>query len=309
MAFNIAVAIPCHNEAMTIAKVVRDFRAVLPEASICVFDNNSTDGSANLAKGAGANVYYVHKRGKGNVMRAIFDTIIADVIIVVDGDDTYFAEEAPTLLKPILNGEADMVVGNRLQYKTNKSFTKLHLIGNYLITRTINWTFGIAYYDILSGYRALSRHFVESIPLLTPGFETEVELTLQALVEDLDIKETPISYRSRPTGSRSKLRVFHDGFRVILAAAVILRDYNPLRTYGLIGVVCMSIALMAGLLKLMNYPWFTSLPNTLSVGITLIFASVGIIAFGIGLTLSAINTRFREIKQIINRGRKYVRPR
>ena len=303
MDLTVVVAIPCRNEAMTIAKVVRDFRTVLPQASIHVFDNNSTDGSADLAREAGATVHHVRKRGKGYVMRAIFDTIVADALIVVDGDDTYFVEEAPMLLEPILRGEADMVVGNRLQHATGESLRRLHRIGNRLIVACINRLFGSAYQDMLSGYRAFSRRFVESVPLLTPGFETETELTLRALTEEWNTLEIPISYRSRPVGSESKLRSFRDGYRIMLTAVILLRDLHPLRPFGLASLACLLIVLAAGTLRLMAYLGAPTLPTSLLTGALLLFAPLGLLAFGIGLTLNTINTRFREMNQILRRAK------
>ncbi|WP_203471509.1 glycosyltransferase [Dissulfurispira thermophila] len=300
----IAVAIPCYNEALTIAKVVSDFRRVLPNASIYVFDNNSNDGSAMLAKEAGAIVYHVRKQGKGNVMRAIFNTISADAVIVVDGDDTYEADDALILLKPVLNNEADMVVGNRLPNATNDSLRKLHQIGNRLIVASINRMFDTNYHDILSGYRVFSRRFIDSVPLLKPGFETETEITLQALENGLEVIEIPISYRSRPAGSQSKLRSFRDGFRIMLTAFVILRDHNPMRLFGFTSLLCFFTVFIAAFLRVMNYLNITELPSQILTGVMLLFLPVGTIAFGIGIILSSINSRFKEIRYLITRNRQ-----
>ena len=187
----IVVAIPCFNEAATIEKVVRDFRSVLQNAEICVFDNNSTDGSADLARSAGAEVIRVPQQGKGHVMRVIFDTVVADALIVIDGDDTYFAADAPALLEPILRAEADMMVGDRLQTSTDHAMRRSHQWGNRLIVASINRMFGTSFRDILSGYRVFSRRFVKEVPLLMSGFETETEMTLQALEEGLVVVEVP----------------------------------------------------------------------------------------------------------------------
>ena len=300
-AFKIAVAIPCYNEAVTIAKVVSDFRSVLPHASIHVFDNNSTDGSVDLAKKAGATVHLVSKQGKGNVMYAIFESIDADALIVIDGDDTYAAEEAPMLLEPILQGKAEMVVGSRLQHATDESLRQLHQFGNRIIVASINRMFGTCYKDILSGYRVFNRRFIESIPLLKPGFETETEITLQALENGLRIVELPISYRSRPAGSESKLRSFHDGSRIMIAATTLLRDHKPMRLFGLVALFSFLIVLLAGSLRIMNYLHMTALPEPLLTGTLLLFAPIGVAALGIGLILSAINSRFSELKQILMR--------
>ena len=300
----IAIAVPCYNEVITIAKVVRDFRAVLPDAAIHVFDNNSTDGSAAAAAAAGAIVHGVCRQGKGHVMRAILDTIQADALIVVDGDDTYLAEESLALLAPILRREADMVVGNRLHRVSAGSLRQLHHVGNRAIVVCINLMFHTAFRDILSGYRVFSRRFVESVPILTPGFETETELTLRALTEDLVITEIPISYRSRPAGSLSKLRSFHDGYRIMLTAVMLLRDLHPLRLFGSVSVLCSLVALIGLVLRLLTYSGTPTLPPSVLAAIVLLFAPLGILTFGIGLILNAINTRYRETHQLLNRGKR-----
>lgn len=302
---SIAVAIPCYNEAVTIAEVVADFRSVLPGAVVHVFDNNSTDGSAALAEEAGAVVHYVPRQGKGNVMRSIFDSLAVDVLIVVDGDDTYHAEEVSALLQPILRDEADMAVGNRMERAADESLRVLHQVGNRLIVTGINWMFGSNCQDILSGYRAFGRRFVETVPLLTPGFETETELTVRALAEDMRIVEVPISYRSRPAGSESKLRSFQDGYRIVLAAAMLLRDLYPLRAFGIVSLVCLCAVLVAGVLRLLGYLGVMVPPESLLTGLILLFAPLGFLSVGIGLTLNSINTRSSEMKQIARRTKEH----
>lgn len=301
---SITVAIPCYNEAITIVKVVKDFQKALPNAVVHVFDNNSTDGSADLAKRAGAIVHYVYKQGKGNVMGAILNTIDADVIIVADGDDTYEASEAPILVEPILQGRAHMVVGNRLPKANADSLKTLHQIGNRMIVAAINFMFGTDYQDILSGYRVFSRRFIECVPLLKPGFETETEIILQALENRLEVVEIPISYRSRPEGSQSKLRSFRDGSRIMLAATVLLRDHRPMRLFGFMGLLCFFIFMISAILRAMNYLGITALPSQLLTGLMLLFAPLSISAFGIGLILSSVNSRFSELRQIIIRNKK-----
>ena len=299
----IAVTIPCYNEAVTIGKVVRDFTAILPQATIHVFDNNSEDGSADLARKAGAYVHHVRKRGKGHVMQAIFDSIDTDILVVVDGDDTYYAEDALRLIEPILKGEADMVVGNRLKSATDESMSRLHQFGNRLILKAVNFMFKTNYKDILSGYRAISRRFVKNVPLLTSGFEIETELTLQALEREIEITEIPISYRNRPEGSESKLKSFHDGSRIIMTAAIILRDHKPIRLFGLISLLCFLFAGISTALRILNYFGITSLPNEVLTGVVLIFSPLGIVSLAIGLILCAVNTRFRELNQLIDRNK------
>lgn len=306
MTKTISVAIPCYNEAVTIAKVVADFKSALPKADITVFDNQSTDNSATIAAEAGARVHHVRKQGKGQVMRAIFDTISTELIIVVDGDDTYYAEDAPLLVEAMLQHGADMVVGNRLQSASDGSgsMVRMHQFGNALIGNVINRMFGTSYDDILSGYRIFNRKFVETVPVLTTGFEIETEITLQALEEGLHIVEVPVRYRSRPEGSESKLRSFHDGWRIMVTAAMLLRDHQPLRLFGLFSLLCGLIAFVAGIFRFTNFIELTEFSNSLLTGIILLFAPIAVIAFGVGLTLSAINTRFREMKQIMHRNKK-----
>lgn len=302
MSARIVVAIPCYNEAVTIEKVIADFRNILPQAEVYVFNNNSKDNSAQLALKANAKVINVRKQGKGFVMQAIFERIVCDALIVVDGDDTYFAQEAPQLLEPILNGEADMVVGDRLKNANKESLVVLHQIGNRIIVDTINFVFKTRFEDVLSGYRVFSRRFVENVPLITPGFETETELTLQALEAGMEVVEIPISYRSRPTDSKSKLHPLKDGLRIMLTAAMLLRDHYPLRLYGAISIGCFLIAVMAALIKFLPQ-LNVAIPQTFLVGLILLFAPIGAVSLGIGLTLSAINTRLKEMKQLMIRSR------
>lgn len=303
MSIKIAVVIPCFNEEVTIGQVVRDFKKILPGASVSVFDNNSTDRSAALAKEAGAVVYPVYQRGKGSVMRAILDHVKADALIIVDGDGTYSAEEAPLLLEPILKGEADMVVGNRLKKADSTSLVHSHRFGNQMIVKTINLIFRTSYEDILSGYRVLSRRLTETVPLLTHGFETETELTLQTLEEGLRIKEVPITYKPRSAGSRSKLRPFVDGSRIMTTIAMLLRDHHPLRVYGAISLLCFLIVAAAIILKITNPLYGSFRSEELLRQTILLFTPLGVIFMAIGFILSAVNTRLREIRQIMHRNK------
>lgn len=297
------VAIPCFNEAATIAKVVSDFKRVLPQASIAVFDNNSGDGSPELAQKAGAHLYNVPRQGKGHVMREIFDHFDDDLLLVVDGDDTYFADDAPLLIKSLIVNKKDMVVGNRLEKAGKGAFKKINLFGNYIIAAVINCLFGTKYRDILSGYRVFSRRFVKNVALLNSGFETEVELTLRALEERLEIEEVLVSYQARPAGVQSKLNWFRDGVRIIVTALMIMRDSQPVRLYGWISLLCFIVASLSAVLRLMNYFGALTLPNAFLAGLIFIFAPIGMITVSIALILSAINVRFAEIKQILRRNK------
>lgn len=297
----IAVAIPCYNEAITIEKVVSEFKSVLPDADICVYDNNSSDGSSQLAKKAGARILEVRHQGKGHVLQAIFDNVSADVVVLVDGDDTYEAEDVHRLIDPVLYGGVDMAVGNRLRSATDESMRAHRHIGNRLIVWSINRMFGTNFQDILSGYRVFSRRFVERVPLLTPGFETETEMTLQALDEGMIIEEIPVAYRSRPVDSHSKLHAFRDGYRIMLTAAILLRDHNPLRIFGLI-----SFFLLFGVLTLLVLVTL-SVQDVVAFNVVYLLAGVflllplSVFSFGLGLVLNATNTRFRQLKQILHR--------
>lgn len=300
----ILVAIPCYNEAITIRKVIQDFKEVLPTASIYVFDNNSTDESFQIAEDAGAIVSKVRKQGKGHVLQQafyLFSGKEVDAVVVVDGDDTYDAREVKNLLAPVISGDADMVVGNRMSTASNDSMVAHRQFGNKLIVNSINLMFGTRYHDILSGYRVFSRRFVETVPLLTPGFETETEMTLQALEEGMIIEELPISYRSRPEDSHSKLNSFSDGYRIMLTAAMLLRDHNPLRLFGLISILLLFFSILLFVFVLISFGGLGQENMILfSIGI-LFLILVSAFSFGLGLILNAVNTRFRQLKQIIQR--------
>jgi len=300
---NIVVVVPCYNEAVTIEKVIRDFRAALPAAAIHVFDNNSTDNSAQIALASGATVHKVRAQGKGHVLQAAFETLSADSIVLVDGDDTYEAGDVHKLLEPVLSGDADMVVGNRLVDADDENMRTLHHIGNKLIVGSINLMFGTRYQDILSGYRVFSRRFVEIVPLLTPGFETETEMTLQALEDGMIIEELPITYRSRPEDSHSKLNTFRDGYRIMLTAAMLLRDHNPLRMFGLVSLVFLLGALVFLTLTLLAVRGQVDLNSTAMLIGFILLLPLSALSFGLGLILNAVNTRFRQLKQIFQRNK------
>ena len=232
----IAVLIPCYNEALTIGNVVRDYRQALPDADIYVYDNNSTDETARLAREAGAIVRPEPRQGKGNVVRSMFRDIEADCYLMVDGDDTYPASQAAALCAPVLEGRADMVIGDRLSstyFTENKR--PFHNSGNMLVRRCINmfWKRGQQIEDVMTGMRAMSPLFVKSFPILSQGFEIETEMTIFSLANNFRIASMPIQYRDRPEGSFSKLNTFRDGFRVLKTIAVLFKDYRPLLVGGL----------------------------------------------------------------------------
>jgi glycosyltransferase involved in cell wall biosynthesis len=226
----IAVLVPCYNEAATIAKVVRDFRGVLPRAQIYVGDNNSSDGSGALAAEAGAYVVRILRQGKGAVVRQLFRTVEADLYVLVDADDTYPAEAVHELLEPIIAGRADMTVGDRRSggYYAEENTRRWHEFGNQLVTGSVNLLFAAHLCDIMSGYRAFSRRFVKNFAVLNDGFELETALSLHALDRRFSIVELPIAYHDRPPGSSSKLSTYADGFRVLRTIVWVFKDCKPL---------------------------------------------------------------------------------
>lgn len=239
----IAVLIPCYNESQTIAKVVKDYREALPEAVIYVYDNNSTDHTDEAAREAGAIVRYEYRQGKGNVIRSMFRDIDAECYLMIDGDDTYPAENARSMVNHILSGRADMVIGDRLSstyFTENKR--PFHNTGNRLVRGLINTIFTSDIKDIMTGYRAFNYEFVKSFPILSKGFEIETEMSIHALDKNFRLLEVPVTYRDRPAGSVSKLNTYKDGFRVLKTIARLFRDYKPFAFFGWLGLLCFIIA-------------------------------------------------------------------
>ena len=239
----IAVLIPCYNEAATIEKVVRDFRAALPEAVVYVYDNNSTDGTGDLARAAGAVVRRERRQGKGNVIRTMFRDIEARCYLIVDGDDTYPAESAREMADAVLLEGADMVVGDRLSstyFTQNKR--PFHNAGNVLVRRLVNQFFRGNIVDIMTGYRAFSRLFVKSFPVLSKGFEIETEMSIHALDKNLRLVNVPVDYRDRPAGSQSKLNTYSDGARVLMTIFRLVKDYKPLAFFSVVSLVLIVAA-------------------------------------------------------------------
>ncbi|MBP3325125.1 MAG: glycosyltransferase [Coprococcus sp.] len=238
MADKIAVLIPCYNESKSITKVVKDMKAVLPDAVIYVYDNNSTDGTDKLAREAGAVVRYARQQGKGNVIRMMFREIDARCYLMVDGDDTYPAEYAREMCDKVLNEKMDMVVGDRLSstyYKENKR--PFHNFGNNLVRACINWLFHSDIKDIMTGYRAMSYQFVKTYPVLSQNFELETEMTIHAIDKNMQITHVVVDYRDRGAGSESKLNTYSDGMKVIKTIITLFKDYRPLRFFAGIAAV------------------------------------------------------------------------
>ena len=241
----IAVLIPCYNESATVAKVIKDYRTALPEATIYVYDNNSTDGTDEIARAAGATVRYERRQGKGNVIRTMFREIESECYLMIDGDDTYPAEDARAMVEKVLQDGYDMVVGDRLSstyFTENKR--PFHNSGNVLVRKLVNYIFGGHVTDIMTGYRAFSRLFVKSFPVLSKGFEIETEMTIHALDKNFALTSIPVGYRDRPAGSESKLNTFSDGFKVLKTIARLFKDYKPLPFFSIVAGILMAIALV-----------------------------------------------------------------
>lgn len=251
----IAVIIPCFNEAPTIGKVVDDFHRELPEATVYVYDNNSTDGTAEIARAHGAAVRREPRQGKGNVCRQMFRDIDAACYLMVDGDDTYPAESARDLCTPVLAGEADMVVGDRLSNGTyaQQNARAFHGFGNDLVRAMIRWIYGYGFEDVMTGYRAISRPFVKTFPVLSEGFQIETELSIHAVDRRWRIADVPVEYRDRPEGSVSKLNTVRDGLKVIAMIGILFKDYRPLKFFSLVALLFCIGSLCAGIPVVTEY--------------------------------------------------------
>lgn len=291
----IAVLVPCYNESRTIKKVVEDFKRVLPEAVIYIYDNNSTDGTDEIARGAGAIVRYEYKQGKGNVIRRMFRDIDAECYIMIDGDDTYPAEAAPEMVKMVFEQNADMVVGDRLSstyFTENKR--PFHNFGNSLVRKSINVLFETDIKDIMTGYRAFSYLFVKTFPVLSKGFEIETEMSIHAADKNMQVENVVIEYRDRPEGSVSKLNTFSDGFRVLKTIARLYQTYKPMNFFGIIAAVLALLSIGFMIPILIQYgqtglvPHF---PTLIACGFVMLAA---IQSFFSGLILTTLGQKNRQ---------------
>lgn len=285
----IALLLPCLNEEPTLAQVIRDFRKSVPGIEVYVFDNGSTDRSASIALSENAHLIRVPHRGKGNVVRKMFEVVDADVYIMVDSDATYDASRVWELINPVLNEGIDMVVGSRVS-DSAQAYRKFHRFGNALIMYLINILFRSSFKDICSGYRVMSRYFVKNIPLLRDGFEVETELTVYSLINGFSVREVPLPYGSRPQNSFSKLRTISDGYKVVLTIIWLLRDTRPLLFFSLL-----SFFLFFGVVV----PLRLSASDNLFMTLVLSFLSIAV--FSTGLVLNTINVKFSEVQVLSKR--------
>ncbi|WP_057971511.1 glycosyltransferase [Lysobacter antibioticus] len=294
-----AVLIPCYNEARTVAKVVADFRRVLPDAEVWVFDNASTDDTAAIARAAGARVHRVPAKGKGNVVRAMFREVEADVYVMVDGDDTYPADHAAMLIEDIVEGRADMVVGTRLESHDSGSFRRFHGFGNRLVRWSIGRLFGQPVRDVLSGYRAFSRRFVKSMPVLSSGFEIETEMTVFAMAHAFVLSERTVPYGVRPEGSESKLNTFRDGFRVLRTIGFLFKDLRPLLFFGVAALIAGLASLGFGAFVVHEYTLSGEVTHPSTAVLAAALALTAFILLATGLILDTVNRRSNEILRLI----------
>lgn len=296
----IAVLIPCYNESKTIAKVVKDYKEALPEADIYVYDNNSVDETDKIAKEAGAIVRYERRQGKGNVIRSMFHQIDADCYLMIDGDDTYPAENARQMCDEVLSGGADMVIGDRLSstyFEENKR--PFHNIGNVTVRYLINKLFHSNVRDIMTGYRAFSRDFVKMFPVLSKGFEIETEMTIHALDKNMLLKEIPVTYRDRPAGSVSKLNTYSDGMKVIFTIFRLFRDYKPLLFFSCISVVLLAVAAILFVPVFYEYLQTGLVPRYPTLIVSGFVVLLAMLLWACGLILEVLVKKHRQMFEIL----------
>jgi glycosyltransferase involved in cell wall biosynthesis len=295
--YRLAVLVPCYNEVQSIAKVVADFRAALPEATVYVYDNNSTDGTVDAARQAGAVVRREAYQGKGHVVRRMFNDVEADIYVLVDGDATYDAPSAPGMIAKLIDERLDMVVAARLD-RDAAAYRRGHRAGNRLLTAFVAHMFGRSFSDILSGYRAFSRRFVKSFPILSGGFEIETELTIHALELELPVGEIATPYYSRPSGSASKLSTWSDGFRILWTVLKLYRAERPLSLFGAFGVALGIISIGLAIPIFITYVQEGLVPRlptaVLSTGLMLL----AFLSIACGLILDTVTRGRRELKLI-----------
>jgi glycosyltransferase involved in cell wall biosynthesis len=295
--YQIAILVPCYNEETTIGKVVADFKAALPESDIYVYDNNSRDGTIEVARRAGAHVRPAQQQGKGHVVRRMFADVEADIYVLVDGDATYDAASAPAMVARLLDDRLDMVVALRVD-REQEAYRSGHRFGNRVLTGFVAHVFGAAFTDMLSGYRVFSRRFVKSFPALSSGFEIETELTIHALELGLPVAEVKTPYFSRPVGSASKLNTWRDGFRILWTIFKLYRSERPLPFFGALGLTLAVISIGLSIPIVLTFMRDGTVPRlptaVLSTGLILL----GFLSIASGLVLDTVTRGRRELKML-----------
>lgn len=305
----IAVLIPCYNESKTIKKVVEDYKKALPEADIYVYDNNSSDHTDEIAREAGAIVRYEYRQGKGNVIRSMFKDIDADCYLMIDGDDTYPAENAREMCDLVLNKKVDMVIGDRLSstyFTENKR--PFHNFGNRLVRGLINFLFESNVRDIMTGYRAFSYEFVKTFPVLSKGFEIETEMTIHALDKNFLLEEVKVGYRDRPAGSVSKLNTYRDGFRVLKTIGRLFKEYKPTIFFSLLSLLFLIISVGFAIPVFAEYFKTGLVPRYPTLIFSGFMLMIAIILFACGLILEVVVKKHRQLFELmlinVNRGKE-----
>lgn len=297
LAPRIAVLIPCFNEGATIATVVRDFAAALPSARVFVYDNNSTDDTAEVARAAGAIVRREPMQGKGYVVRRMFADIDADVYVMVDGDATYEAADAPALVSQLCGEQCDVVVARRVN-DDSAAYRRGHVIGNRLLTGLAGWIFGNTFADMLSGYRVLSRRFVKSFPMQARGFEIETELAVHALELRMPVVEVPSRYKARPEGSQSKLRTWSDGWQILMTILKLTKNGRPLAFFSVACVACVALSVGLALPLFKTYLLTGLVPRFPTAILSAALALLGSVFLVCGLVLDTVTMGRREAKYL-----------
>lgn len=295
----IAVLIPCYNESKTIEKVVKDYKAALPEADIYVYDNNSKDGTDEIARNAGAIVRYETKQGKGNVIRTMFRDIDADCYLMIDGDDTYPAENAREMCEYVLKDNVDMVIGDRLSstyFQENKR--PFHNLGNKMVRGLINKIFKNNINDIMTGYRAFSYKFAKTFPILSKGFEIETEMSIHAIDKNFTLKEIPVQYRDRPAGSVSKLNTYKDGARVLKTIATLFKEYKPSLFFNTISIFFYIIAILFAIPVFSEYFNTGLVPRFPTLIVACISLVIGLLLNVTSLILQVIVKKHRQLFEL-----------
>ena len=296
----IAVLVPCYNEGLTIGKVIDDFKMALPQATIYVYNNNSSDDTKAIALSKNVQVYDEFRQGKGNVVRSMFREIDADIYILVDGDDTYPADAAIGMVDTMLETGCDMVVGDRLSNGTYFAENKrgFHNFGNNLVKNMINQLFHGNIHDIMTGYRVFNKRFVKCFPLMSNGFEIETEMTIFFFFYKLKVMQVPINYKDRPEGSFSKLNTFSDGFKVILTIFNLLKEYKPLMFFSLLALLCVLFGLIMGTPVIMEYIHFQYIYKVPSAVLAAALMIIAVLLLITGLIMDYIKTMRLQLLQI-----------
>lgn len=295
----IAVLLPCYNEELTIEKVIKDFEAKLPDAVIYVFDNNSIDKTAQVAKSVGAKVVFEKRQGKGYVMQSMFKKVDADIYVITDGDDTYDLRNIHEMIRIVTEETADMVVGARLKSYTGKAFRPMHTFGNKLVRFFVNKLFNADLSDIMSGLRVMNKELVKNINLSSSGFEVETELTIKALKYGYIMKEVDVPYKERPAGSFSKLNTVKDGMLVLRTIAIIFKDYRPMLFFSFFSLILFTLSLLSGSVVITEFietRYIKRVPLAIFATGTMILSMLSLIT---GIVLDSVNRRFNELYNFI----------